>query len=213
MSRHGPPIGPYSGQPDPRYEPPSDPWGAAGAWGDPVPAPSGYPPASPPGGARPDQRHLGRGPRQNGALVVLVAMLVLLVAGGTATALYLISGESAPVAGRTASPTEATTTADPAPTEPSGTTPDNTGLAAGLTQVGDCLVNDGDNDVPQMRIVACGSDTEKERFRVLARFEQAVANDAEAQQVCAEVEDYQYHYFFISEQEEQSFVLCLADDD
>lgn len=230
MSRHGSPSEsypgePYLGGPDPRYDPPSDPWGGighgSGHWGDPTTLRPNYDRPYPGAGghAEPDYDYPGAGydrpdwidppsprrPRRS-ALVVLLVMVILLVAGGVATVLYLASGGGVAVAVQTPEPPGAV--GETSSVE--GLTSDNIGLAAGLARVGDCLVNDGTDAVLQMRITRC-DDEDGQVYRVLARFDEAASNDDEASDYCAGIEGYRFHYYFITEAEGQSFVLCMTE--
>lgn len=189
----GPPPGPDPARPGSPYPPP----------------PRTVPPYQPP---PPPRRSLG--------LYAVVAVLVLLAAGGAGYALYLLSGEDGgPGANPTSGPTPAgqvTGTASP------GASPgDNIGLSAAAAREDDCLVNDGTAEQTQMRIVRCEDDDRPEGtvvFRVLAVVEQRVAgesNDARhdsAQQICdAAADAYTHHYFEIGD--ESSFVLCMAQEE
>lgn len=206
MSRYGasggpaPPEGPPGG-----YDAPSDPWGDVASW-EPAAAPPGYdahPPAPDWSSAPPPpspRRHLG--------LSIALGLAVLVAAGGVATAAYLISGDDRPTVRPTPSGGGEGGGTTPAPPT---STPNNLGLAAGFAQVGDCLVNDGTDDTPQMRITACDAEGEQIVYRVLARFDERVADDNGARQVCGSTAGYRYHYYFISEGDGASFVLCMTD--
>jgi hypothetical protein len=195
------------------YGPPSDPWGAApvaDSWND---YGSTAPPHSPY-----DDPYSGRGtppPRRNVGLYALVAVLVVLAAGAVGYALYLLSGdepEETTGGGATPSPTtSATASSEP---DASASPRDNIGLNATQAQVDDCLVNDGTDNQPQMRIVACDSDEGSQVFRILAKFDERVegegaAANEQAQEVCSGTEGYKFHYYEVSET--ASFVLCMTD--
>lgn len=66
---------------------------------------------------------------------------------------------------------------------------------------GQCLVNDGTDENPRMRIVTCAAGT----YEVLARFD----GTTDFKRECAKVKDYQFHYYFDAELEELDYVLCL----
>lgn len=207
MSRYGPAS---AGGPSGGYEPPSDPWGDVASWEPDVPppgydpyraAPSWSGPAPPPSPPTRPRRHVG--------LLIAVSLAVLLAAGGLATTVYLISGDDRPAAAP--SPTPVAGGEGSGATRATTSSPDNLGLAAGFAQVGDCLVNDGTDEFPQMRITACDAGEESTVYQVLARFDETVADDNGARRVCGATAGYQYHYYFISEGTGGSFVLCMAD--
>lgn len=224
MSHYGPPgergRRPEHGQRGPEeYGPPSDPWGAApvtDSWNDygsTVPPHSSYaghdPYADPYGGRSMPP------PRRNVGLYALVALLVVLAAGGVGYALYLLGGDD-PAERTAGDQTPApTTSAAPASSPAASASPrDNIGMNATMAQVEDCLVNDGSAEQPQMRIVSCDTDEEDQVFQVLAIFneriegEGAAANE-QAQEICAGTEGYKFHYYEVSEA--ASIVLCMTD--
>lgn len=211
MSRYGPPGGPGPVERPPQgYDPPSDPWGDGG-WEMPLTPTPGYPahpadwpradwsPAADPAPPPPRRRHTG--------LLVALALAVLVAAGAVATTVYLVSGDDRRV---TTSPTPTAGGAGGASPGPPAS-PDNLGLAAGFAQVGDCLVNDGTPDSPQMRITLCDAEETGVVYRVLARFDEAVSDDDGARRVCGSTDGYKFHYYFISEGDGGSFVLCMTD--
>lgn len=214
------------------YSPPSDPWGevpdawdpAAGTmWRQPAGAGPGADPGAGPGSGYPppppytDVPFRPPPPRRNLGLYAVVAVLVLLAAGGAGYALYLLSGDDGdPGANQTPGPTP---TGQVTGTPGAGASPgDNVGLSAAAARTDDCLVNDGTADQTQMRIVRCEDDDRPDEavvYRVLAVVDEQVAgedNDARhdsAQQICdAAVGEYTHHYFEIGD--ESSFVLCMA---
>jgi hypothetical protein len=238
MSHYGPPDGPYDAysdrtgrippgeQPRPRepYEPPADPWRqgegdqwGGGQWGGhtesqwahDTPHPAHHwdePPEPPPPGSR-----------SNIVLYVAVTVLVVVVAGAVAYALYLLSGEeTTPDASQRESPA----VVSPSPTGEEATpdpeqTQDTTGQAASRAQEGDCLLNNGTNDEPEMQIVACDEDVDAMMYEVLARIDKPVEGDdlaaqnSSAQETCQDTDGYTHHYFEKSEL--LSFVLCMRE--
>ena len=219
---YGPPPGPGD------YGPPADPWGqptdawggqATEPWGATATPPTGYLgagygqpghpgpayPGSPPPEPPPPP------PRRNTALYAVVAVVVLLAAAGVGYALYVLTGDGEPGV--------AATNAPPGSPGPSASPRDNVGLSAAVAELDDCLVNDGNPSQTQMRIVRCDDDQAENElvFRVLAVIDQRVEGDeddarhASAQAICADVEGYTHHYFEVGEQEQSSFVLCMAE--
>jgi hypothetical protein len=156
-------------------------------------------------------------------IVSVVVVLAVLVLGGAATLFYLNSRDHDPAASppgnhatnqaggaQTGGPQagggqgDATAPAgqDPgAATGQSGTPAPESSAEARFATKGQCLVNDGTNEVPRMRIVACGPNT----YEVLARFDATIDYQTE----CGKVKGYQFHYFFDSELNALDFVLCL----
>lgn len=240
----GAPYGGYPGQPgEPGqpYDPPSDPWGQGGgdltapAPGYP-PGPPGPPPVYPPGpggdGWDPDPVRAWEadlepgwgGPppgdppstRRSPLLFIAVGLLVVVVAGAVAYALYLLSGEDEPAAGGNGTPGPAPSGAVSAPATPDpGSTQNNIGLNAAMAREGDCLTNLGTDGEPQLQIVPCDSDESGPVYQVLTKVDSEVegadrtAQDASAQQICGSVDGYTHHYFEVSES--LSFVLCMAE--
>jgi hypothetical protein len=153
-------------------------------------------------------------PRRNVGLYAVVALLVVLAAGGVGYALYLLSSDEGETTADDPTPA-ATTTAGPSSSPgPNGTPRDNIGMNAAMAQVDDCLVNDGTVDLPEMRIVPCDTDEDTQVFHVLAIFSERVegggaAANEEAQAICAGTEGYKYHYYEVGES--ASFVLCMTD--
>jgi hypothetical protein len=219
MSHYGPHGDPGRRGPE-EYGPPSDPWGAApvpDSWSDYSPTvprhssySSGYDPY--------DDSYSGRSmppPRRNVGLYALVAVLVVLAAGAVGYALYLLSGDdpAEPAAG---GDTPAPTTSAAPSGSPAASAPprDNIGMNAAMAQVDDCLVNDGTDEQPQMRIVACDADDGSQVYQVLAIFTERIeaegaAADEQAQEICSGTEGYRYHYYEVNDS--AGFVLCMTD--
>jgi hypothetical protein len=137
---------------------------------------------------------------RSGLVIALVVVLAVLVCGGGATGVYLLTrdtGRSSAGGTGTGTPTAApSSTANEQPT-PSPTAGDNDAINA---QVGDCLVNDGSNDTPQMRKVPCAKDT----YEVLKRFPGTTDKNK-----CDGVPGYTHNYFYDSPVDANDFVLCL----
>jgi hypothetical protein len=74
------------------------------------------------------------------------------------------------------------------------------GSDALTANTGDCLVNDGTNEVPKMRKVTCAKGT----FEVVKRFPATIDKSK-----CNGVPGYTHNYFFDSSVDSEDFVLCL----
>ncbi|MDQ7907077.1 flagellar basal body protein FliL [Phytohabitans sp. ZYX-F-186] len=143
-------------------------------------------------------------PRKGGSrtlIVVIVALALLVVAGGVAAMVKLGGSGEDPV---TAPPTASQEATEPSggadPSQDASTAPENS-TDARFVKAGQCVVNEGSNDKPELKIVECGAKT----FEVLARFDGTI--DFETK--CKDVQGYQFHYFFDSELNPLDFVLCL----
>lgn len=214
-----PPTDPWGGHPsstppgqEPISPPPHAPPPDAPPFQRPYEAP--FPPPFPPSGdqgysdpafwaaspaAPPAQPHN----RRQTALIITVAVLALLLGVGGFTA-FLLSDRT-PSAQPSTGPTgPATATAGPTGTATRGPTGSPTGNPpAGDVRnvsVGQCVINEGTETSPVMRVVPCGRDT----YEVLARI-----NETADVKRCSTVKDYQFHYFYNSELDSLDFVLCL----
>ncbi|MEV6965457.1 hypothetical protein AB0M47_10100 [Hamadaea sp. NPDC051192] len=97
-------------------------------------------------------------------------------------------------------------TPDGRPTPPIGVTGTHAvtagAVGARFARAGDCLINDGTEAEPVLRLVSCGAGA----YAVLARFEGVT----DADKVCAQIEGYEYNYSYDSPLDtELDFVLCL----
>lgn len=234
---------PYGGQggPDDYGSPPPAAAGRGSAWRDltspqPPPPPDStsyldYPTAAQPvyrDDAR-DRRHDGPWehpppPRRRRTLLVglLVVALLLVVGGGVlATLSWVASGEAEPdttavgPVGPTGTPQpQASEEPDDEPADPQA----RIGMSAAVVEPDDCMVNDGTDLEPEMRIIDC-DDPEQVRtvYRVLTRFDEPIEGETEqewdqaAQQLCAEEEEYEVHYRFVADNQDDSFVLCMVE--
>jgi hypothetical protein len=214
MSHYGPPSEPGRRGPE-EYGPPSDPWGSApvtDSWNDygaTQPPYSSYDPYGEPHHARAMPP-----PRRNAGLYAVVALLVVLAASGVGYALYLLSGDDGETTAGGGTPAPTTSAAPSTSPGASASPRDNVGMNAAMAQVDDCLVNDGTDGQPEMRIVPCDTDEDTQVFQVLAIFSERVdgegdAANEQAQAVCADTEGYKFHYYEVSEN--ASFVLCMTD--
>ncbi|WP_245601703.1 LppU/SCO3897 family protein [Hamadaea tsunoensis] len=123
--------------------------------------------------------------RANRALLIVAGVLAVLGAG----ALALVA----------LTPGAIETPARQGSTRPSATT---VAVGARFAQKGDCLVNDGSDAEPLLRLVSCGPEV----YQVIARFE----GTTDADKACAQVTGYQYNYSYDSPLDNSlDFVLCL----
>lgn len=110
---------------------------------------------------------------------------ILAIVGVTALALVALTG-----------PAPSPTSPNPAPSR------SNVAVGARFAKAGDCVVNDGTDDAPILRLVRCGPGA----FVVLARVE----GQTDADQACAGVVGYEYKYSYESPLDRGlDFVLCL----
>jgi len=116
--------------------------------------------------------------------------------------LLMIAGILAAV-GLTALAAVALTSAPPSATAPQES-PSRSSVAVGarFAKAGDCVVNDGTDDSPMMRLVSCAPGA----YAVLARVEGVT----DADRACAGVVGYEYKYSYESPLDDSlDFVLCL----
>lgn len=121
-------------------------------------------------------------------LVVLGLVTVLFVCGGAALGLYLIGGS-----GGTASVQSPTAGGSGGPASGSAVNP-----AAIVT--GECVTNDGTEDVPKLRLASCGVGV----FLVVGRFDGT--DDVHR---CDSVPGATHNFFYRTDPANLSFVLCL----
>ncbi|NUR25689.1 MAG: hypothetical protein HOV83_07535 [Catenulispora sp.] len=127
--------------------------------------------------------------RANRALLIVAAVLAVLGAGALAVVAL--------------TPASIETPARQAPPRPSPTT---VAVGARFAKPGDCLVNDGSDAEPLLRLVSCGPDT----YQVITRFE----GTTDADKACATVKGYEYNYSYDSPLDNTlDFVLCLKPAD
>lgn len=227
---YGPPQGPY-GQPtdpwggqepwggEPTSVPPGGP-GSPSGYGAPGPpgSPSGYgagrpstqpyePGYAPAAAAAPVWSQPGPPPapprrRGNGPLIALVVVLALLVVAGGVAALVKLGGlgEGDPQATTTSAPaTPATDPPTPADTaSPAG--PD-AGVDARFVKKGQCVVNQGSERDPTLKVVGCGAKT----LEVIARYDGTTDYEGK----CKSLPEYDFHYYYDSQLDTLDFVLCL----
>ena len=201
MSSYGPPPG--GGYPPQEPGPPIDPWGqpaypSSPGYGPPQgypTSPSGYPgyqPTQPPWTPQPPPPQ--KNSRQTVLIVVIVVLALLLGIAGF-TAFWLTNrdrpGTAAP------GPSESATSA------PTSTAQPPTSAATGdfrTVAKGQCVVNDGTEKDPKLRIVPCAKNT----LVVLERI-----NATTDRTKCSAVKGYEYFFYYDSTLDTLDFVLCM----
>jgi hypothetical protein len=123
-------------------------------------------------------------------LVVLVSVLVVVLCGGGVAALYLI-GKSNPPAATGGSPT---------PPAHSPSASQSPALDPNTVLKGDCLVNKGNNDAPELQKVPCTPGT----LKVLQKIDATSDKDR-----CKTVPGADQVYYYKTTPDSLSFVLCL----
>ena len=201
MSQNGPFSGPpwSGGSSDEPYTEPADPWGEAGA-GAAAPSWGANPPSIP---QQPASYHSGGPlwgqtppppPRRNTPIVALVVVLGLRIVAGLGTTAWLLKD------GRKAkTQTPSTTSASTAPGTVQGSED------ARFVVAGQCVVNQGSNDQPDMRRTGCASGT----YEVLKVLKGKTTGEKDAESKCSKVAGYTNWYFYDSELDDLDFVLCL----
>jgi hypothetical protein len=216
MSQSGPYPGPAQQPPgrgpDGPYTEPADPWGSQDAW--PTGPATTPPPSSPTGFGSPgydpsfgfDRSQPGWGfqppapppPRRRGpgaGIIVLVVVLGLLALAGGGVTWWLLSRPDTP----------AQALPQPSPTTAAPSTAASGDADARFVTSGQCVRNEGSEDVPQMTIAPCAKGT----FEVLKRVDGATTGERDAEKKCASVAGYTNWYFYDSELDALDFVLCL----
>jgi hypothetical protein len=159
-------------------------------------------PLGPPYAPAPPQR---RGP--SGLVIGIIAMVVVLLCGGGALGAYLLTRDGGDPGTNVA--TDATTSPSPSAAEPTTARPTTAAPTrttsepsedARTAKVGDCYVNRGSNDKPDMRKVTCASGT----YQVLRRIDGTVDRNQ-----CDGVPGYTDFYFYDHPTNSLDFVLCL----
>jgi hypothetical protein len=115
-------------------------------------------------------------PARRGAsagLVALLAVVVVLVLGGVGTAIWYVAGRNTEDGGDVRSAAK-----------------------------GDCVVNEGSEARPDIRMSGCD---DAEAFEIVARFD----GTADYAARCKGVPGYTNHYFYDDPVQSQDFVLCL----
>lgn len=212
MSQNGPYSGPpwSQGSPNEPYSEPADPWSDHGspvpdpAWGAHPPSvphqPTAYPPSSPITG---QSGWTGVPPspprRRNTPMILLVVSLGVLICIGLGTTAWLLNERNKPTPQAQQSPS--TGAVDP------GQQPAARKDARFDAKQGDCVINAGTDDEPEMRKISCTSGT----YQVLRRVEGPTTGEKDAEAKCAKVTGYTKWYFYDSQLDELDFVLCLKE--
>jgi hypothetical protein len=131
-------------------------------------------------------------------MVALVVTLSVLIVAGLGAALWLLNDR------RGEQPTATPTTS--AATDP-GVAPVGSEDARFYVKQGDCVVNEGTDDDPEMRTTVCTSGT----YEVLKRIEGKTTGEKDAESKCSKVAGYTKWYFYDSSLDDLDFVLCLKE--
>jgi hypothetical protein len=209
MSQNGPYSGPpwSHGSSDEPYTEPADPWGDHGAVPDPswsghqqVPQqPVSYH-SPPPTGASVWNQPAPAPPARNTPIVALVVTLGVLVCIGLgATAWLLKERNEKKEAAQAQTSASAATNPGPAPLGSED--------ARFYVKEGDCVVNQGSDDSPEMRVTVCTSGT----YQVLKQIKGKTTGEKDAETKCAKVKGYTKWYFYDSPLDDLDFVLCLKE--
>ncbi|GID29101.1 LppU/SCO3897 family protein [Paractinoplanes brasiliensis] len=216
MSQNGPYSGPpwSHGSSDEPYAEPADPWGDHGAaqvpeqssWGGHPPSIQQQPvsfhsaPMSPVSGGGPSWDRNPPQPKRNTPIIALVATLGVLIVIGLGTTAWLLNqrnNQQQKQAAPTASVTEPV----------AGPAPQGSEDARFNVKKGDCVVNEGTDEEPNMRATACVTGT----YEVLARFTGKATGEKDAERKCAKVTGYTKWFFYDSALDDLDFVLCLKE--
>jgi hypothetical protein len=206
--------GPYSGQPwghgssDEPYSEPADPWGDQGSmpddssWGGhqqqvpPQPFPYHSPPStgSPMWGQPPPPP-----PRRNTSMVALVITLGVLICIGLGATAWLLNERSRHKPQAQVSSSSATN---------SGPAPQGSEDARFYVKEGDCVINEGTDAKPEMKVTPCTSGT----YKVLKQIKGTTTGVKDAEAKCAKVPGYTKWYYYDSPLDDLDFVLCLKEE-
>lgn len=213
MSQNGPHSGPpwSHGSSDEPYAEPADPWsdqpGPDPSWG-------GHPPSVPQQPVSSSYQHPSPSfassapmwgqappppPKRNTPIVALVVTLGVLICIGLGTTAWLLKERSDNKPEATASPSGSASDTGPVPRGSED--------ARFNVKEGDCVINDGTDDVPEMKATGCTSGT----YQVLARFDGKTTGEKDAESKCADVPGYTKWYFYDSPLDDLDFVLCLKE--
>jgi hypothetical protein len=229
MSSYGPQGGPYPGQPqDPWGDTPTDPYSTgypdplteAGLGPRPGPSPASAPgpvsaqpgygmytgrPGPAPGSITGEVWGPPRQPVQPGrtglsgtTIGVIIVVVLLALAGAGIAAVFLTRDD-----GGTPTGNPGGASSPPASTAPSGAAPSASSTAnadAKVAKAGDCLVNRGSTDTPDMQKVRCAANT----YEVLKRIDGTADKNK-----CDGTPGLTDWYFFDHSDNKLDFVLCL----
>ncbi|WP_307872728.1 LppU/SCO3897 family protein [Paractinoplanes ovalisporus] len=138
-------------------------------------------------------------PKRNTPIIALVVTLGLLIVVGLGTTAWLLNknkdnkSEASPTASATGP------IAGPAPVGSED--------ARFYVKKGDCVVNDGTDEEPNMRATACTSGA----YEVLARITGPTTGEKDAERKCSKVAGYTKWFFYDSQLDDLDFVLCLKE--
>jgi hypothetical protein len=138
--------------------------------------------------------------RRNTPILALVVVLGLLIVAGLGTTGWLVKERHDKAAKRAAAQTAASSAANPG-SAPAGDED------VRFVKAGDCVINQGTDDEPDMRKNACTSGT----YEVLKRLDGKTTGKKDAEDKCAKVPGYTKWYFFDSPLDDLDFVLCLKE--
>jgi len=133
-------------------------------------------------------------------LIVALVIVLVLLGAGAATA-YVLTRDTSPQTQPSTLPSAAASLPEGGPISPVPGSPGATGSDARFVTAGQCVVNDGTNTKPQMRIVPCTSGA----YEVLERFDGTI----DFEKKCPSVPGYQYHFYYDSSLDVLDFVLCM----
>ena len=205
MSKNGPHSGPpwsHGGSSDEPYGEPADPWGDQGAAVPPDPSWGGHSPSIPqqPVSYQSSMwnQPVPTAPKRNTPIVALVVTLGVLICIGLGATAWLLK-ERNDRTGASPTPSDAATNPGPAPLGSED--------ARFNVKQGDCVINEGTDDRPKMRVNACTSGT----YEVLKRIDGKTTGEKDAEAKCAKVQGYTKWYFYDSDLDDLDFVLCLKE--
>jgi hypothetical protein len=145
--------------------------------------------------------------RRSGLIVAIIVVVALLLIGGGATALWLLKRTpAAPTAQQTPAATPAASAPGGSAAGGTSTPPSTRATTPGPNtdtrnaQTGDCLVNRGSETAPDMRKVACGTNT----YEVLKRID-GTADKSK----CDGTPNLTDWYYYDNSNNTLDFVLCL----
>jgi len=153
-----------------------------------APLPETPPPAEPTAPAE-----TPRSRRGTVTLIALVGVLALVLCGGGTAALYLVdTADRQPAAAASKPPTPRSHPESAAPPSPS--------FDPGSIIRGNCVVNQGTDDAPMIRLASCGPGA----YDVLVRIDSTSDTTK-----CRTVPGATHHYFYSTTPATLDFVLCL----
>ncbi|MBL7261444.1 LppU/SCO3897 family protein [Paractinoplanes lichenicola] len=215
MSQNGPYSGPpwSHGSSDEPYAEPSDPWGDPGAqvpeqnsWGGHPPSIPQQPvsfhsaPMAPVSGGSSSWDRTPVPPKRNTPIIALVVTLGVLIVIGLGTTAWLLN-KRAETQRQQASPDVS------ASEQVAGPVPQGSEDARFYVKKGDCVVNEGTDDEPNMRVTPCTTGT----YEVLAHFVGKATGEKDAERKCSKVSGYTKWFFYDSALDDLDFVLCLRE--